>query len=81
MKDAFKNKNYTHFLYIEDDICINKENFLYWDDENYSFFENCLNQGYSVEGQMYWHHRLPAHTYWADELWESNFKLYSSNHL
>ena len=32
MKDAFKNKNYTHFLYIEDDICINKENFLYWNN-------------------------------------------------
>ena len=30
MKNAFKNKSYTHFLYLEDDICINKKNFLYW---------------------------------------------------
>ena len=72
-------ENSKRYKYYADKI--DKDNFLYWDDENFSFFENCLNQGHSVEGQMYWHHRLPAHTYWANELWESNFKLYSSNHL
>ena len=30
MRKSFKNKNITHFLYLEDDILINKENFKYW---------------------------------------------------
>ncbi len=30
MKEAYKDTTYSHFLYLEDDICINKENFLYW---------------------------------------------------
>lgn len=39
-------------------------------DENNSFFEHCLNAGYDIDGQMYWHHKLPAHTYWANKLYK-----------
>tara|TARA_B110000967_G_scaffold112415_1_gene115033 strand:+ start:1922 stop:2932 length:1011 start_codon:yes stop_codon:yes gene_type:complete len=30
MKDLYKNKKYTHFLYLEDDISLSKNNILYW---------------------------------------------------
>jgi hypothetical protein len=30
MKKQFKDKNITHFINIEDDIILNKENFIYW---------------------------------------------------
>ena len=30
MRKSFKKKNTTHFIYLEDDILINKENFNYW---------------------------------------------------
>jgi hypothetical protein len=42
-------------------------------DEKESFFENCLANGFSVEGQKYWHHKLEAHTYWTDRLFKENF--------
>ena len=60
---------------------IDKEHFLDWDNSEESFYEHCSNNGFNTADQEYWHHKLPAHTYWADKLWESSFKLYSSNHL
>lgn len=37
--------------------------------EDGSFFENCLQAGYDIDGQVYWHHKLPAHKYWANKLY------------
>lgn len=47
---------------------LDKDNFLDWDNAEESFYEHCINQGFSVEGQQYWHHGLDAHTYWAKKL-------------
>lgn len=60
---------------------IDKENFLDWDNPQESFYEHCSNNGFDTTDQEYWHHKLPAHTYWADKLLASSFKLYSSNQL
>ena len=30
MKNLYKNKKYSHFLYLEDDISLSKDNILYW---------------------------------------------------
>ena len=32
MKNLYKNKKYSHFLYLEDDISLSKDNILYWLD-------------------------------------------------
>ena len=50
---------------------VDKENFLDYDNPEESFYEHCVNKGFSVEGQQYWHHRLDAHTYWANRLLET----------
>jgi hypothetical protein len=47
---------------------IDKQHFLDYDNAEESFYEHCLNKGYGVEGQQYWHHKLDAHTYWANRL-------------
>lgn len=52
---------------------IDTETFRYFDNQKESFFENCLNAGHSVEGQQYWHHKLDAHTYWANKLYQEEF--------
>lgn len=56
---------------------IDKNNFLYFDDSSQSFYEHCFQKGFDTKGQRYWHHKLPAHTYWAKTLLESSFALYS----
>ena len=49
------------------------ENFYKFTDVSESFFEHCLNAGFSIEGQKHWHHRKDAHTYWANKLYRENF--------
>lgn len=47
---------------------IDKETFIGIDDKGESFFEHCLNSGFSIEKQLLWHHGLDAHTYWANKI-------------
>ena len=42
-------------------------------DTNQSFFEHCLDNGFSIEGQLYMHHKEDAHDYWAEKLFNENF--------
>ena len=50
-----------------------KERFIGYNNSKLSFFEHCLDQGFSVDGQEYWHHTKAAHDYWADLLYLENF--------
>ena len=59
-------ENTSRYKYYVDKI--DKENFLNFDNKNESFYEHCLNNGFSTDGQEYWHHRLEAHIYWANKL-------------
>lgn len=52
---------------------IDTKNFLgCWNIEE-SFYEHCLQQGYSIEGQAYAHHKKEAHDYWAEKLFKDHF--------
>ena len=48
---------------------IDQDNFYGLFDKSESFFEHCLEAGFSIEGQQYWHHGIDAHEYWADRLY------------
>lgn len=47
---------------------INRKNFKYLFEKNQSFYFWGLENGFDIEGQMYWHHKLPAHTEYANKL-------------
>tara|TARA_B100000497_G_C7676859_1_gene408966 strand:+ start:316 stop:1050 length:735 start_codon:yes stop_codon:yes gene_type:complete len=47
---------------------IDKDNFLHFDNAEQSFYEHCLDKGFDTKGQKYWHHKLEAHNYWANLL-------------
>jgi hypothetical protein len=82
-QELLKSKNYKYIFRNAFQCCdsslryryyadkIDKENFLHFDNVQESFYENCLSQGYSVEGQQYWHHKIQAHAYWANKLLET----------
>lgn len=61
----------SRYLYYQQKI--KQNNFIGFGDTKYSFFEHCLDAGFSVEGQQYWHHRKEAHEYWANILFTQNF--------
>lgn len=63
--------NQTRYAYYQSKI--NSKNFYKFDDKSESFFEHCVTEGFSVEGQQFWHHRKDAHTYWASRLFNQNF--------
>lgn len=52
---------------------INKSKFLDYNDETRSFFQHCLDAGFSIDGQQFWHHKKEAHEYWATLLYHQNF--------
>ena len=52
---------------------IDNKKFIGFDNEEHSFFEHCLNEGFSIAGQQYYHHRQAAHEYWANRLYHENF--------
>lgn len=62
-------ENRPRYKYYIDKL--DKDNFLHWDNAEESFYDHCINVGYDVEGQQYWHHKLDAHTYWAKKLLNS----------
>lgn len=37
--------------------------------ENQSFYYWAIANGHSIDGQLYWHHKLPAHTAYANKLY------------
>ena len=52
---------------------IDQTNFYNSFDKNQTFYYWALNQGHDINGQMYWHHKEPAHTDWADKLYQDLF--------
>lgn len=52
---------------------IDQEKFKNPASDDHSFFEHCLANGFSIEGQRFWHHKIDAHTYWAERLFNQNF--------
>lgn len=78
LKYIFRNafqccENTPRYTYYIDKI--DKDNFLDFDNAEESFWEHCLSQGFDTVGQQYWHHRLPAHTYWANKICSSSLAL------
>ena len=63
----------TGIRYIDYFDKINTSRFAGFNDPKQSFFEHCLDAGFSIEGQQFWHHRIGAHEYWANHLYEQNF--------
>ena len=59
-------ENKPRFQYYIDKI--DKENFLHFDNLQESFYEHCVDAGFDISGQEHWHHKLDAHTYWANRL-------------
>lgn len=59
-------ENKPRYQYYIDKI--DKENFLHFDNIEESFYEHCFNAGFDTSGQEHWHHRIDAHTYWANRL-------------
>ena len=52
---------------------IDKSQYKYFDDQTQSFFEHCLENGHSIEGQLFHHHKEDAHEYWANKLFTEMF--------
>lgn len=50
---------------------LDKENFLHWDNAEESFYEHCFHKGFDISNQQFWHHKIDAHTYWAEKLFDS----------
>jgi hypothetical protein len=63
--------NDTRYQYYSSRI--DRRNYKGYNDESESFFEHCLDAGFSIEGQLFHHHKIEAHTYWADKLFRENF--------
>jgi len=59
-------ENKPRYQYYIDKI--DKENFLHFDNLQESFYEHCVEGGFDISGQEYWHHKLAAHTYWSNRL-------------
>lgn len=55
---------------------IDTKNFVNPFSEDGSFFEHCLQAGHNINGQEFWHHKLPAHTYWANKLYTEFKELF-----
>ena len=66
----FCSKN-TRFQYYSSRI--DTRNYKGYNDQSESFFEHCLDAGFSIKGQALHHHKIEAHTYWADKLFRENF--------
>jgi len=47
---------------------IDQKKFRYMFDKNQSFYFWAIERGHSIEGQLYWHHKLPAHIDYAEKL-------------
>jgi len=52
---------------------IDTHNYKGYNDQSESFFEHCLDAGFDINGQLFHHHKIEAHTYWADKLFRENF--------
>lgn len=53
---------------------VDASNFKGLTNNNLSFYEHCLNQGFDITGQLLHHHKEEAHEYWADKLFKENFE-------
>lgn len=42
-------------------------------NEDQTFYYWALNRGHDIKGQQYWHHKLPAHTAYANKLFSELF--------
>lgn len=47
---------------------INKTTFHEPFNQDQSFYYWAINQGHDIKGQLFWHHKLPAHTEYANKL-------------
>jgi hypothetical protein len=52
---------------------IDQQKFKNMFDQSQSFYYWALEQGHDINGQMYWHHKLPAHTAYAEKLFRDLF--------
>lgn len=64
-------ENKPRYKYYIDKL--DKSRFLHWDNADESFYDHCTNAGFNTDGQQYWHHKLDAHTYWAEKLFTELF--------
>lgn len=51
---------------------IDESNYPHLFNINESFFEHCLDKGFDIDGQLLHHHKIEAHTYWAEKLYNEH---------
>lgn len=61
----------TRFQYYNSRV--DGKNYKGFTDQRESFFEHCLDAGFSIDGQLLHHHKEDAHAYWAEKLFNENF--------
>jgi hypothetical protein len=52
---------------------IDQQNFKNMFDQTYTFYYWALNAGHNIDGQLLWHHKLPAHIDYAKKLFRDLF--------